>query len=73
MMFMRIAATVAALLITPACAEVSFFLDGNFEQGGIIRGTTVPGARVEFAGAVLPVSEDGDFVFGLTRDFAAMG
>jgi peptidase M23-like protein len=43
-------------------------LDGALTQGGIVRGTTEPGARVALDGAKVRVAPDGHFVFGFGRD-----
>ncbi|AUD78937.1 peptidase M23 [Kangiella profundi] len=43
-------------------------LNGDFTQGGLVIGQTVPGAKVEFDGQEIKVSEDGYFVFGFHRD-----
>ncbi len=45
-------------------------LNGNFIQGGIIIGKTLPENQVTFENLTLQVSPDGDFVFGLNRDEA---
>lgn len=43
-------------------------LEGDFTQGGLVIGQAVPGAKIEFEGEVVKVSEDGYFVFGFHRD-----
>ncbi|ACV26835.1 M23 family metallopeptidase [Kangiella koreensis] len=43
-------------------------LKGDFTQGGLVIGQAVPGAKVEFDGQEVKVSEDGYFVFGFHRD-----
>ncbi len=68
------AALVFCALLGPALAhehEVPLSLDGNFTQGGIIVGQTEPGAEVRFGEHVLPITEDGQFVFGLGRNHDA--
>lgn len=57
-------------LASPAAAvEVS--LVGPWQQGGLIVGTTAPGARVLLDGAPLPVAAGGRFLIGLDRDAPA--
>ncbi|WP_457675399.1 M23 family metallopeptidase [Thiolapillus sp.] len=46
-------------------------LDGEFVQGGLIFGKTEPGARVLHDGEKVPVSPEGDFLIGFTRDAPA--
>ena len=43
-------------------------LDGRPVQGGLMLGKTLPGSVVTLDGAPLPVSEEGNFVFGFDRD-----
>ena len=43
-------------------------LTGHFEQGGLVRGVTVPGATLTLDDRDVPVSPDGHFVFGFGRD-----
>ncbi|MCW8855857.1 MAG: M23 family metallopeptidase [Kangiella sp.] len=43
-------------------------LKGDFTQGGLVIGQTVPGAEVKFEGQDIKVSDDGYFVFGFHRD-----
>jgi len=57
----------ALLLVSPAWAG-TLTLDGAMEQGGLIRGTVDPGARVSLDGKTLRVAPDGHFVFGFGRD-----
>ena len=45
-------------------------LEGRFVQGGVVFGTTEPGARVTLNGRTLRVSGAGRFVFGFGRDAA---
>ena len=56
-------------LSTAARAELAK-LDGHFVQGGVVFGTTQPGARVTLDGREVRVSEAGRFVFGFGRDAA---
>ncbi|MDH3638776.1 MAG: M23 family metallopeptidase [Gammaproteobacteria bacterium] len=46
-------------------------LDGNFVQGGLALGRVLPGSEVEFDGAAVRVSDDGNFVIGFGRDEGA--
>ena len=43
-------------------------LDGQFQQGGLVFGTTEPGAEVRLGGRAVRVSPDGRFVIGFGRD-----
>ena len=43
-------------------------LTGNFTQGGMVRGITVPGSKISVNGAPIRISPDGIFVFGFGRD-----
>lgn len=43
-------------------------LKGEVKQGGLIVGKTVPGSKVMFNGEEILLSENGDFVFGFSRD-----
>ena len=51
----------------PAMAE-DLVLDGDFIQGGLIQGRTLPGAEVRLGDRRLRLAEDGSFVFGFGRD-----
>jgi len=61
---------VLAGLAVPAMAG-PLELDGVLQQGGVVFGRTDPGAEVRFEGRHLRVTEEGRFVFGFGRDFAA--
>ncbi len=53
------------------CAEVAgsdLVLDGEFAQGGLIRGYTDPGGRVLLDGRAVRVSADGQFLLGFGRE-----
>jgi len=56
-------------LAQPANAG-SLSLDGAAEQGGLMRGTVDPGARVALDGKPVRVAPDGRFIFGFGRDAA---
>ena len=43
-------------------------LDGDFKQGGLVFGTTEPGAEVILGDRQIRVSPDGRFLFGFGRD-----
>jgi len=60
-------ALLLALCLVPAIAH-AVELDGKFVQGGMVLGTTVPGATVVLDGRAVPVSPEGRFVFGFGRD-----
>ena len=47
------------------------WLDGDFIQGGLVRGRTTPGARVKLDEIEVMVAEDGRFILGFDRDFGA--
>ncbi|MEN8132238.1 MAG: M23 family metallopeptidase [Pseudomonadota bacterium] len=46
----------------------SLQLDGNMVQGGLVQGRTLPGARIEFEGRAVRVSDRGLFLLGFGRD-----
>jgi len=61
-----------ALLLLPSAPRAEALqLAGEFEQGGLVRGTTVPGASVALDGREVPVAPDGRFVLGFGRDAPA--
>lgn len=49
-------------------ASLPFKLKGEWQQGAMLVGNTLPGNQVWFNGRALSVSPEGDFVFGLDRD-----
>ncbi|PTU33190.1 M23 family metallopeptidase [Stenotrophobium rhamnosiphilum] len=65
---------ILSLLVAPlafangADSKLPFTLKGQWQQGSMLIGNTVPGNQVWFNGRALSVSPDGDFVFGLDRD-----
>ncbi|MES2491078.1 MAG: M23 family metallopeptidase [Pseudomonadota bacterium] len=65
---------VLSLLVAPlafangANPKPPFTLKGDWQQGAMLLGNTMPGNQVWFNGRLLSVSPDGDFVFGLDRD-----
>jgi len=50
---------------------ISIVLNGQFSQGGILRGRTDPTAQVTFGEINVPVATDGQFVIGLGRNHDA--
>ncbi len=44
-------------------------LAGELKQGALITGRTTPGTKVTFEGTVLPLTENGTFIFGFDRDY----
>ncbi len=48
----------------------SIYLEGDFTQGGLIRGKVTPGSTVGYEGRALRVGPDGRFIFGFHRDDA---
>jgi murein DD-endopeptidase MepM/ murein hydrolase activator NlpD len=61
------------MLLTPPLAfadgvDKPFKLKGEWQQGAMLIGNTIPGNQVWFNGRALSVSPNGDFVFGLDRD-----
>jgi murein DD-endopeptidase MepM/ murein hydrolase activator NlpD len=69
---MRTAAILLWALLMGASASASaaetLSLDGDFVQGGLVRGQTVPDAVVTLDGRTVNVDADGRFVFGFGRD-----
>ena len=71
---MRIGAAVLAIMLAagaPASAKGGaepLTLEGPITEGSLVRGATVPGARVTLAGRKLRVTRDGHFVFAFGRD-----
>lgn len=49
----------------------SVILKGEFVQGGLLRGQTLPGARASLDGEPVSVSADGKFLLGFGRDHGA--
>jgi hypothetical protein len=60
----------AALGLMPVAAH-ALDLVGKFVAGGLVLGTTTPGATATLDGRTLPVSPEGRFVFGFGRDATA--
>jgi len=57
--------------VLPATAG-TLELNGQFVQGGLIRGQTKPGAQVRFDGREIRVSPNGVFLIGFSRDAASL-
>lgn len=55
-----------------ALKPLPYGIDGKLIQGGLVKGWTVPGSRVELDGKPIPVGRDGRFVFGFGRDHQAV-
>lgn len=58
------------LIASPIFADerLPLSLIGKVEQGGLIIGKTLPGSTISLDGRKLRVSDQGDFVFGFSRD-----
>ena len=65
--------SLALLLVfaPPLVGEPSLSLEGDFLQGGMVRGRTAAGAEVRLDGADVRVSPDGRFIIGFGRDAPA--
>ena len=64
---------VLCLLLAPLnCIAAPFDLEGDFTQGGLVRGQVAPGSLVFLDGRKLRVSPQGTIVFGFGRDAAAL-
>ena len=64
---MRVWVKALSLLVSissPLLAQPDVQLQGSFTQGSLIKGQTAPGTEVFFNDKPLPVSPDGQFVFG---------
>ena len=64
-------AALAACLWPCLAGAGNLELDGELTQGGVVFGTTDPGARVVLGRTPLRVSADGRFLFGFHRDAPA--
>jgi murein DD-endopeptidase MepM/ murein hydrolase activator NlpD len=65
-------AFIAFLLAVPAHADDRVALDGQFVQGGLVAGRTLPGARITLDGKRVRVGRDGVFLLGFGRDAAGI-
>ncbi len=71
---MRLCLLIALMLLLPPFAGAGtdgFRLDGQLIQGGLVAGTTEPGASVSLEGRAVRVAEDGRFLLGFGRDAPA--
>ncbi len=59
---------VGLCLLLPMCAQAKTEISGDWIQGGLLKGKTLPGAAVRIFERDVYVSGKGDFVFGLGRD-----
>lgn len=73
--FLAMFGMTACLLFTAPLAfagsvegRAPFTVIGEWQQGAMLIGNTIPGNQVWFNGRALSVSPNGDFVFGLDRD-----
>lgn len=64
----RVLFLVLLFVASPVAAESLFHLNGEITQGGMVVGTTQPGAKVTLGEKSVRVSGDGKFVFGFGRD-----
>tara|TARA_S200000501_G_C20783524_1_gene726130 strand:- start:236 stop:1087 length:852 start_codon:yes stop_codon:yes gene_type:complete len=53
--------------------ELTFYIDGDYIQGGIIFGKTEQGNRVFFNKAEIPIDEAGEFIIGIGRNHTKFG
>ncbi len=60
----------ALLFIAPPLGAGEIRLDGEFIQGGLVRGTAPPGTKITLDGRTLRLSAKGHFAFGFGRDAA---
>ncbi len=60
--------SMVALALLAGAEEAPLTLRGPLEQGAVVFGKTVPGARVRQDGEAVPVSPEGDFVIGFSRE-----
>ncbi len=68
---MRLSTFLLALLAALPAWAGALELDGNFTQGGLVFGTTEPGAEVFLGDREVRVSADGRFLFGFGREAPA--
>ena len=65
---MRLAWLLILLLFSAPAAAAGLKLEGQFIQGGLVIGKTLPGSRVWFNAFSIPVTKDGRFLIGFSRD-----
>lgn len=68
---MRTCAALFFLFLSLALPAAALELEGNLEQGGLVIGRSVPGAKAVLDGKVLDMDEEGIFAFGFDRDQGA--
>lgn len=59
---------ITLVMASLAQASERVTLTGDFTQGGLVLGKTLPGTSISFDGIDVRVSDAGDFVFGFHRD-----
>jgi len=66
-------ALLLCLLVLPALAEDTppLHIEGRFEQGALLRGSTLPGVQLQVGERLLRLTPEGQFVFGIDRDAPA--
>jgi len=57
--------------VSMAASAAPYTLNGDWEQGSVLIGSTTPGTKVTFNGRLLTLTPDGKFVFALDRDAPA--
>jgi len=68
---LRVATLVVGVALGWSAADArahALGLDGDFVQGGLVRGQVPPGSEVRLDGRRLRLADDGRFVFGFGRD-----
>ena len=68
---MRLLLGLLLVLLAPPLHAGQLALDGDFQQGGLVIGTTTPGAKVTLNGTAVRVSPEGRFLLGFGRDAPA--
>ncbi|MBT5040438.1 MAG: M23 family peptidase, partial [Rhodospirillaceae bacterium] len=68
MMRFILAFAFALLIFVPPLGAEEIRLDGEFIQGGLVRGVVPPGTVVTLDGRAVRISSEGHFVFGFGRD-----
>ncbi len=53
--------------------NVKVFLEGNFIQGGLIKGKTDPKIKIKFKNKLVRINSDGYFIIGFGRDHPNIG
>ena len=57
----------AQLASADGASPTLYEIDGQWQQGGVLRGKTRPGSRIQFMDKAVPVGPGGEFVLGLAR------